>query len=210
MLSYAHSLYDRLFSLSYDAQGRPINSRSDSLENSKALEKFLSSIEKRAFRRAQIATGGSDEAFDIVQEAMFTLVKKYANKKTEDWELLFHKILSSRIIDWHRRATLKKRFGFWSSKSGNNSSENDYEIDIEDPVNSNPESKAETDYSMNLLEQFLEELPMRQQQVFLLRAWEGLSEKETAQAMSCSTGAVKSHYSRARNFLKLKLEEHDK
>ena len=34
------------------------------------MDRFLASVEKRAFRIAQIATSHSDDAFDIVQDAM--------------------------------------------------------------------------------------------------------------------------------------------
>jgi len=192
------SSYESLFTLGYDIQTNQLNLK----ENSQALGKFFSSIEKRAFRRAQVATGNVDDALDIVQDAMVSLINKYADKEPRDWELLFHKILSSRIMDWHRRTAIRKRFGTWIS-SNNSEAE---EPEFEDVNARNPEALAQTSHAITLLEAALQELPLKQQQVFLLRAWEGLSEKETSVVMSCSVGTIKSHYARARSYLKNKLE----
>ena len=196
------STYDSLFTLGYDVQSKRLNLRRKSLDNSQALGKFFSSVEKRAFRRAQIATGNSDDALDIVQDAMVSLINKYANKEVQDWELLFQKILSNRIMDWHRRTAIRKRFGTWFSSNDDEQEEPEFE-DISTP---GPEEKAQTNQAIVMLEAALQELPLKQQQVFLLRAWEGLSEKETSVAMSCSVGTIKSHYSRARSFLKYRLD----
>ncbi|WP_156508630.1 sigma-70 family RNA polymerase sigma factor, partial [Oleiphilus sp. HI0132] len=43
----------------------------------------------------------------------------------------------------------------------------------------------------------IEQLPVKQQQCFLLRTWEGLSVRETAEVMKINENSVKSHYFRA-------------
>jgi RNA polymerase sigma-70 factor (ECF subfamily) len=180
------------------------------LDSSQSMEYFLASVERRAFRMAQIATNSSDDALDIVQEAMYALVKHYAGKPQTEWKPLFYRILTNRIRDWYRRTKVRKRWRSWlQSFHQGQDTENDDPIEcLPDPAGQNPADLAIIGDSVAALDSALQTLPLRQQQAFLLRAWEGLSVRETAVAMKCSTGSVKTHYARAIHALRKLLEDH--
>lgn len=192
--------------LGYDNNREQSRTGRQALDKNRALERFLSSVEKRAFRIAQIATSHSDDAFDIVQDAMFKLVEKYAGKSEEEWHALFHTILQSRIRDWYRRNTVRNRFRTWFSSSLEEG-EDPLQM-IADEAGRSPEMELQTGRSIEALEAALQNLPLRQQQAFILRAWEGLDVRQTAKAMACAEGSVKTHYSRAIHSLRETLGEH--
>ncbi|MBT5485422.1 MAG: RNA polymerase sigma factor [Gammaproteobacteria bacterium] len=197
---------DSLIALGYDNRQAHSDTGRKALDKNHALERFLSSVEKRALRIAQIATSNSDDAFDIVQDAMFKLVEKYAGKKENEWPPLFHRILQSRIRDWYRRNTVRNRFRFWLSSDPE--VEEDPFQSVADEAGRSPEIELQNSRSIDALEQALQSLPLRQQQAFMLRAWEGFDVKETAKAMACAEGSVKTHYSRAIHSLRATLGEH--
>ncbi len=152
---------------------------------------------------ARIATGNEDDALEIVQEAMLTLAQRYAARSEEEWAPLFHRILQSRIRDWYRRSKVRNRFRVWFKRD----EEDDDPLENHPaPIPDEPLQQLETEQFGEALEKALGELPNRQQQAFLLRAWEGMSVDETAAAMGVSAGSVKTHYSRAVHTLREKLE----
>lgn len=191
--------------LGYDPGDIETQVRSTALEQHRKLDRFLAGVEKRAYRMAQIATSNSDEALDIVQDAMLKLVEKYADKSEAELGPLFHTILQSRIRDWYRRSSVRNRLRSWL---GSDEDEEDAFGQIPDPAGRTPEELLAASGGIEALQVALGELPLRQQQVFLLRAWEGLDVRDTAQAMQCAEGSVKTHYSRALATLRLKLGDH--
>jgi RNA polymerase sigma-70 factor, ECF subfamily len=181
--------------------------RTVALDQTRALDRFLASVERRAFRIAHIATGDVDEAMDLVQDSMLKLVKRYGTREEAEWGPLFHTILQSRIRDWYRRTKVRTRWRQWFGQG--------QDEDDEDPIqavadqNQMPcDEQLALKQAMAALEQALRALPLRQQQAFLLRAWVELDVCQTARAMGCSEGSVKTHYFRALQTLRTLLGEH--
>ena len=61
---------------------------------------------------------------------------------------------------------------------------------------------------LNLIEDEIKKLPARQREAFLMRYWEDMDVAETAAAMGCSEGSVKTHLFRALQVLRQRLGEH--
>ncbi len=164
-------------------------------------------MEKRAFRIAEIATRNREDALDILQDAMYKLVQKYAQREPQEWGPLFQTILQSKINDWYRRNAVRNRFRVWF-KSGTDEEQGDAIEALEDAKSENPEQELQTGRSIDELEKVLASLSLRQQQAFILRIWEGMDVAQTAKIMKCSEGSVKTHYSRAVHTLREQLGEH--
>ena len=188
-----------------------------------SLNQFLMSAERQAYRMAFIATGSREDALDIVQDAMLKLAQKYGDRTVEDWGPLFHRIIQSTIRDWYRRQKVRNRWRTWleftkagtlqrSSKdtadAGDESGGQNIIDLFEDLHAPGPALKLVNERTIDALEVALHRLPLRQQQAFLLRILEGLSVEETANAMGCTQGSVKTHFSRAIHTLRKQLEDH--
>jgi len=176
-------------------------------DSTRELDRFLASVERRALVTARIATGNVEDALDIVQDAMLGLAQRYANRPAQEWGALFQTILQSRIRDWYRRARVRNRFRVWFGT--NEDDDADPIGELPDAAEPGPEKRLGRSRAMNVLEAALNRLPLRQQQAFILRAWEGLDTRETARTMGCSEGSVKTHYSRACQALREVLKDHE-
>ncbi len=172
------------------------------MATSREMSDFLAQAERRAYKQAAYAVRDDHAALDIVQDAMMRLAEKYGAQPAAELPMLFQRILQNAIRDYFRRQKVRN---FWttllSSFSGNN--ENDDEHDpletlAGDPDAANdPESQLGSAQTLAVIESALQQLPARQREAFLLRYWHDMNVAETAAAMGCSEGSVKTHCSRA-------------
>ena len=174
------------------------------------MEEFLKYIDRRAFHMARLNTGDTETSLDIVQDAMYKLVQKYSAKPKEEWKPLFYQILSRKLTDYYRRKAVRDKVFIWSKPQV----QDDQELLVDSSLNA-PGLHSETPHEMHMrsqritkLNQSVQQLPHRQRQAFMLRCWEGLSTNDTALAMGCSQGSVKTHYSRAMHSLREMLEDY--
>lgn len=186
-----------------------LNTRFDALRaaaGSGVLDGFLATVERRALRIAQVATRNRDEALDVVQDAMMNLARSYARRPPSEWPPLFYRILNNRIRDWQRRQSVKNRLFFWRDGPLQDEDARDDVIErVADPGPSADSLLLQAE-AMKKLETGLRLLPGRQREAFVLRIWQGLSVEQTARAMGCSGGSVKTHLSRALAALRDYLE----
>jgi RNA polymerase sigma-70 factor (ECF subfamily) len=178
------------------------------LDQTRELDKFLAEIERRAFRMAQVALRDPDDALDVVQDAMLKLARNYFSKPSAEWRPLFYRILENGIRDLQRRRTVRNKLMVWLPGS-----KEDPDNETQDPLDAVADGGPDApellmqDQAMQKLEGLLRALPARQREAFMLRNFEGLDVAETAKAMGCSAGSVKTHYSRAVHALRAELGE---
>lgn len=165
------------------------------------LDGFLASVERRAFRVAELALGHREDALESVQDAMLRFLR-YRDRPADEWTPLFWSVLRSQVNDRHRRNAMRRRLLSWV---GRDEGEVDPLEALPDP-GLDPSGEHVRAHRWRALGQALRQLPRRQRECFLLRELQGLSVADTARAMGCSEGSVKTHLSRAMAALRDRLE----
>ncbi|MGI9291050.1 MAG: RNA polymerase sigma factor [Gammaproteobacteria bacterium] len=193
----------------YWPSGRRLITGDDRLKSSAAkraaMDTFLTEVERRAFVIARSALGNEADALDVVQEAMIKLVRNYAARSAHEWRPLFYRILGNCVIDQQRKGNVRQRV--MAPTPANDEQPDPLEQAPAHP-GEQPERQAVAHEALDRLHAAVRTLPERQQQAFLLRVAEGLDVAQTAAAMDCSAGSVKTHYSRAVHTLRELLGEH--
>jgi RNA polymerase sigma-70 factor, ECF subfamily len=174
------------------------------LASTQEFSAFLAEVERRAFKQAMFAVRDEHAAVDIVQDAMLKLTEKYAQKPVAELPMLFQRILQNTIHDHFRRQKVRSTWTVLLSALGKGD-EKDEDFDpletlaakSDSNATADPEALFEQARVLAAIDQALARLPARQREAFLLRYWEEFDVAETAAAMGCSEGSVKTHCSRA-------------
>ncbi len=157
------------------------------------------------------AVHDQDVALDIVQDAMIKLAEKYGDKPTGELPMLFQRILQNTIRDFYRRQKVRST---WTVLFSSLTPQDDDDADPLETLHQQEGSKthdtplrqAEQAQMLGIIEKEIEKLPARQREAFLMRYWEEMDIAETAEAMGCSEGSVKTHCSRATHTLATALK----
>lgn len=142
---------------------------------------------------------------------MFKLAEKYSEKPLAELPMLFQRILQNVIRDFFRRQKVRS---IWttllSSFTGGDDDDSDPLETLESADGANlaasPQAEVEQSQVMSIIEREISKLPARQREAFLMRYWEDMDIAETAVAMGCSEGSVKTHCSRATHTLAAALK----
>jgi RNA polymerase sigma-70 factor (ECF subfamily) len=183
------------------------------MATNKELSDFLESTERRAFKQAIYAVRKEELALDIVQDAMIKLAEKYGDRPVAELPLIFQRILQNVIHDHFRREKVRNAWICLFSSLDNNANDREefdllesYEAENDTQATESSEDKLERDQILAVIEKELHKLPARQREAFLMRYWEDMDVAETAAAMGCSEGSVKTHCSRATHTLAYALK----
>jgi RNA polymerase sigma-70 factor (ECF subfamily) len=147
-----------------------------------------------------------ESALDIVQDSMLKLAEKYGGHPAEEFPMLFQRILQNTIRDFYRRSKVRSLWTTLLSAFTHDDDEDSDPLEIlvadEDAGGARtPESQLLQAQTLNIIDEEIKNLPARQREAFLMRYWEDMDVSETAAAMGCSEGSVKTHCSRATHAL---------
>jgi RNA polymerase sigma-70 factor (ECF subfamily) len=177
------------------------------------LSAFLEGVERRAFKQAVYAVRDEQAALDIVQDAMLRLAEKYGARPGAELPMLFQRILQNAIRDWYRRQRVRSGWMTLFSALLPSRAEGDDGDPLEtlaaageSNAQEAPPEHLERAQVVEIIEQEIGKLPARQREAFLMRYWEELDVADTARAMGCSEGSVKTHCSRAAHALAMALK----
>jgi len=154
------------------------------------------------------AVRDEEAALDIVQDAMLRLSERYGDRPPAELPPLFQRILQNAIRDFFRRRKVRSLWVtlFSALVPGRGKADDQDPLETLQAVGQSNREESPPDQLarsqvLEIIEQEVSRLPPRQREAFIMRYWEELDVAETARAMGCSEGSVKTHCSRAAHAL---------
>jgi len=144
-----------------------------------AIEELVMKYQRKIYALAYRMTGDVEDSKDITQKTFLQAFKniKGFGKKSAFYTWLYQIALNTSLNCLKKKD--RETLGLDESILGRDGGALSAII------------RGEEDFH---LKDSLKKLPERQKTAIILRAYEGLSTKETAEIMECSEGAVKAHY----------------
>ena len=147
-----------------------------------AFNELARKYQQRIYWHARRMTGNHLDADEIVQEVLLVMYRKIKtfNFRSSLYTWIYT-ITTTRSINYIKRRSLKQIFSLHDVESDQRSG-----TDLVTEIENKEEVKR--------LEKFLQYIPAKQREVFILRAIDGLSYKEIAEITGRSEGGLKSNY----------------
>jgi RNA polymerase sigma-70 factor (sigma-E family) len=158
------------------------------------FEEFVAARSRSLFRTAYLLSDTRESAEDLLQSALEKAYPRWRRlRRAEQPEAYVRKIIVNLANDAWRKHKGVKTF-VWDDASLDRA-------EVRDPV----ADPAEAVVARELLMKAMRTLPFQMRAVLVLRYWEGLPERETAELLRCSVGSVKSQTSRGLDRLRGEL-----
>jgi RNA polymerase sigma-70 factor (ECF subfamily) len=153
------------------------------------FRKNILPIIDKLFRLAFSITGNKEDAEDVVQDVLFSVLKK-----EDAWNEIGN--LEAYCYQAARNTALDK-ISLMDNRNEEFPEDFDYPVQEQDA-----QHKIEEQEQVEALEKWLQKLPEKQRSIFLLREVEGLSYKEIASILDISEEQIKVNLFRLRRKLK--------
>ncbi len=161
-----------------------------------AFNKLAVRYQTRIYWHARRMVGSHDDADEIVQEVLMVMYRKLSSFNFQSSVYTWiYKITSTRSLNLINKNKLKRIISFNSDKYSDSS--------FSDNVIANFEQKEK----FNKMENYLQKLPLKQREVFILRNFDDLSYQEISEITGKSVGALKANYFHAFKKIKDHMEE---
>ena len=170
--------------------------------NTRAFEWIINTYQKRIYYSVLQIVANHDDADDVLQE---TFIKAYSKLNTYDEQYPFY--------PWLYRIAINTALNHQKRKTRNRAVSLD---DVDNNGHYDVELSEEPQQMFDMvggelvegLKQALEKIPVEQKTVFMLRVHDGLSYQEISETLEISMGTVMSRLSRAREKLRVLLQNH--